>query len=119
MQSSPGLFDSHSLFADMYAKPADYLNGTAPLNVTGAVHSCVFEEGESTSDPGDCTTVEGTDRDSYLWWVSVCPSAFPFLTGLAFRFDELHPSEQADRVVAKQISEVILGEDNKWTTWFS
>ena len=67
MQSSPGLFDTHSLFADMYANPADYLNGTAPLNVTGAVHSCVFEEGESTSDPGDCTTVEGTDRDSYLW----------------------------------------------------
>ena len=51
----------------MYNNPADYLNGTAPLNVTGAVHSCVFEEGESTSDPGDCTTVEGTDRDSYLW----------------------------------------------------
>ncbi|KAL1672382.1 GDSL lipase/esterase [Schizophyllum commune] len=96
-----GLFDSHSLFADMYVNPADYLNGTAPLNVTGAVHSCVFEEGESTSNPGDCTTIEGTDRDSYLW------------------FDELHPSEQADRVVAKQISEVILGEDNKWTTWFS
>ena len=119
MQSSPGLFDSHFLFADMYNNPADYLNGTAPLNVTGAVHSCVFKEGESTSDPGDCTTVEGTDRDSYLWCVSIHPSAFPFFKGLAFRFDELHPSEQADRVVAKQISEVILGEDNKWTTWFS
>ena len=39
--------------------------------------------------------------------------------GTCFRFDELHPSEQADRVVAKQISEVILGEENKWTTWFS
>ncbi|KAL1747183.1 GDSL lipase/esterase [Schizophyllum fasciatum] len=96
-----GLFDAHALFADMYNNPADYLNGTAPLNVTGAVHACVYEEGQSTSDPVECTTVQGTDRDSYLW------------------YDELHPSEQADRIVAQQIAEVILGEDNIWTTWLS
>ena len=63
----PGLFDSHSLFADMFARPQLYLNGTAPLNVTGAVHACVFQLNESTSDPGVCTDATGTDQDSFLW----------------------------------------------------
>ncbi len=62
-----GLFDSHSLFADMFARPQLYLNGTAPLNVTGAVHACVFRLNESTSDPGVCTDATGTDQDSFLW----------------------------------------------------
>ncbi|KAI0630857.1 GDSL lipase/acylhydrolase [Trametes polyzona] len=88
-----GLFDAHSLFADMYAHPEQYLNGTAPLNVTAPVSAC------HTADT--CTVVEGTDKDSYLW------------------YDPLHPSEQANRVVAQQISQIVLGEENKWTTWFS
>jgi len=94
-----GIFDSHSLFADMYAHPALYLNGTAPLNTTGAVQTCVFQLNESTSNPGDCTIITGTDKDSYLW------------------FDELHPSEQADRVVAREIAQVIEGQENRWTDW--
>ncbi|RPD58829.1 GDSL lipase/acylhydrolase [Lentinus tigrinus ALCF2SS1-7] len=96
-----GLFDSHSLFADMFARPQLYLNGTAPLNVTGAVHACIFQLNESTSDPGVCTDATGTDQDSFLW------------------FDELHPSVQAERVVAKAISDVIHRKTEKWTTWFS
>ncbi|RDX40992.1 hypothetical protein OH76DRAFT_1412498 [Lentinus brumalis] len=96
-----GLFDSHSLFADMFARPQLYLNGTAPLNVTGAVHACVFKLNESTSDPGVCTDATGTDQDSFLW------------------FDELHPSVQAERVVAKAISDVIHRKTEKWTTWLS
>ena len=63
------LFDSHALFADMYAHPKEYLNGTAPLNVTGAVHACVYDLNEPTSDPGNCTTAVGTDQDSFLWCV--------------------------------------------------
>jgi hypothetical protein len=35
------------------------------------------------------------------------------------RYDELHPSEQADRMVAKQIAEVATGKANRWTTWLS
>ncbi|KAF8996011.1 GDSL lipase/acylhydrolase [Cyathus striatus] len=96
-----GIFDSHSLFADMFAHPALYLNGTAPLNITGAVRSCVFQLNESVNDSGDCRIVNGTDRDSYLW------------------FDELHPSEQADRIVAREVAEVMRGQSNKWTTWLS
>ncbi|KIJ22627.1 carbohydrate esterase family 16 protein, partial [Sphaerobolus stellatus SS14] len=93
-----GLLDSHSLFADMFAHPQLYLNGTAPLNVTGAVNSCVFD---LNSNNNTCTVAQGTARDSFLW------------------FDELHPSEQADRVVARQVADVIQGEKNKWVTWLS
>jgi len=96
-----GYFDSYSLFEDMLAHPALYLNGTAPLNITGCAHSCVFQLNEPTTDPGVCTIANGTDRDSFLW------------------YDELHPSEQTDRNIAKEIAEVIEGKQNQWTTWLS
>ncbi|KAF5381804.1 hypothetical protein D9615_005588 [Tricholomella constricta] len=83
-----GLFDSHALFTDMYEHPATYLNGTAPLNVTGSVDSCVFEENGSSAS---CTKVNGPARDSFLW------------------YDELHPSEQAHRTVAREVATVIQG----------
>ncbi|KAL1727935.1 GDSL lipase/esterase [Schizophyllum commune] len=95
------LFDSHSLFNDMIANPEQYLNGTAPVNLTTAIRTCDWQENEDPTDTVPCTVVNGTDRDSYMWQ------------------DELHPSEQADRIVAQQIAEVLQGEDNKYTTWLS
>ncbi len=35
------------------------------------------------------------------------------------KFDELHPSVQAERVVAKAISDVIHSKTEEWTTWLS
>ncbi|KAI0816994.1 hypothetical protein BC628DRAFT_1094910 [Trametes gibbosa] len=96
-----GLFDSHALFTDMIRRPQLYLNGTAPLNVTGAVHACVFQEGESSLDAGVCTDAVGTDRDSFLW------------------FDELHPSEQADRKIGEIMADTIHRKSEKWITWLS
>ncbi|KAG6824230.1 hypothetical protein H0H92_007605 [Tricholoma furcatifolium] len=97
-----GYFDSHSLFADMYANPQKYLNGTVPFNVTGCINSCVYQLNEDTSDTGDCTVVtDKSAQDSYLW------------------YDELHPSEQSDRVVAREIATVIEGSPSQWTTWLS
>ncbi|KAK7685016.1 hypothetical protein QCA50_011851 [Cerrena zonata] len=96
-----GLFDSYALFSDMIAHPQLYLNGTVPLNVTGASHSCVFELNESTSSGGVCTDNVGPAADSFLW------------------FDELHPSEQADRVVAREVAATIRRESSKWATWLS
>ncbi|KAJ7171054.1 GDSL lipase/acylhydrolase [Mycena filopes] len=92
------LFDSHSLVQDMYNHPANYLNGTAPLNVTGCWNSCIAPQGG-----GDlvCTVQNGTDRDSYLW------------------ADELHPSEQADRIIAREIALTLEGKTSKWSTWLS
>ncbi|KAF5356378.1 hypothetical protein D9758_009473 [Tetrapyrgos nigripes] len=89
-----GLFDSYGLLKDMIANPSMYLNGTAPLNVTIPLKSCVYQLNESTSDTGVCTVAQGTDRDSYLW------------------YDELHPSEQADRMVAKEIAKTFMS--NVW-----
>ncbi|KAJ8080495.1 hypothetical protein PM082_017328 [Marasmius tenuissimus] len=94
------IFDSHSLFQDMIDNPSLYLNGTAPLNVTGVVQECVFEINQPNSSV--CTVVPaGPERDSYLW------------------FDELHPSEQADRIVAREIAQVIGGGENNFTTWLN
>ncbi|KAJ3554813.1 hypothetical protein NM688_g2912 [Phlebia brevispora] len=82
-----GLFDSHALFQDIYGHPAKYLNGTAPLNVTGCIKSCPALA-NGTSLP--CTIVKGSDKDSYLW------------------YDEIHPSEQANRVVAREFTDAVL-----------
>ena len=35
------------------------------------------------------------------------------------RYDELHPSVQAERVVAKALSDVIHRRSEKWITWLS
>ncbi len=64
---SVGLFDSYGLFSDILAHPQLYLNGTAPLNTTGAIRSCIFKEGEDTSDTGSCTIATGTAVDSFVW----------------------------------------------------
>ncbi|KAJ7694833.1 carbohydrate esterase family 16 protein [Mycena rosella] len=92
------IFDSHSLIQDMFDHPALYLNGTAPLNVTGCWNSCVAPVGG-----GDltCTVQNGTARDSYLWT------------------DELHPSEQTDRIVAREIALTLEGNTSKWATWLN
>ena len=35
------------------------------------------------------------------------------------RYDELHPSEVADKIVGREIAAVIKGEQSKWTTWLN
>ncbi|KAJ7449218.1 GDSL lipase/esterase [Mycena latifolia] len=92
------IFDSHSLIQDIYDHPALYLNGTVPLNVTGCWNSCVapFGGGNLT-----CTVQQGTARDSYLWT------------------DELHPSEQADRIVAREIALTMEGKTSNFATWLN
>ncbi|KAE9405297.1 hypothetical protein BT96DRAFT_988578 [Gymnopus androsaceus JB14] len=94
-----GVFDSFGLFLDMFNDPKNYFNGTAPLNVTFPIRSCVCH---LDSDEVICTEVESEhERDSYMWW------------------DELHPSEQAQRIVAKEIAEVIDTGFNKWSKWLT
>jgi hypothetical protein len=83
------LFDTWSLFHDIYNNPSTYLNGTTPLNVTSSVVQC-FRDGQCT---------RSSSPDSYLW------------------FDDLHPSEQADRVVAKEFLNVVSGESKFATYW--
>lgn len=49
----------------MFDNPARYLNGTAPLNITGSVDACVYPLGGGTPN---CTVATGTAKDSFLWW---------------------------------------------------
>jgi hypothetical protein len=42
----------------------------------------------------------GTDKDSFLW------------------YDELHPSEQTDRVLAREITDVVKNGSKKWTRYY-
>ncbi|EJD35181.1 GDSL lipase/acylhydrolase [Auricularia subglabra TFB-10046 SS5] len=103
-QTLPGariaLFDSHALFTDMYTNPALYLNGTAPLNVTGSIAGCPFELNGGPVGGACPPIVEAAERDSFLW------------------FDELHPSEQANRIVAREMAGALRG-NTRWATWIS
>lgn len=76
---------------DIYNDPSQYLNGTAPLSATGYVHHC-------NTTGGDCTT--NKSPDSYMW------------------YDELHPSEQTERVIAKEFVNVVEGS-SQWATYWS
>ena len=98
--ASAALFDSHALFTDMFNNPSRYLNGTVPPNVTGSIAACEFElHGGPVG--GSCPLpVLGPAQDSFLW------------------FDELHPSQQADRVVARELASAVRG-NTRWATWIS
>jgi phospholipase/lecithinase/hemolysin len=74
---------------DIWNRPSLYLNGTAPLNVTGYVTQC-----------SNTTCADSAARDSYMW------------------YDELHPSEQTDRIIAQEFVEVVQ-EKSKWATYWT
>ncbi|KAJ6035970.1 hypothetical protein N7540_000249 [Penicillium herquei] len=72
---------------DVWENPGNYLNGTAPYNVTSSIHRC-----------GSACDSDAV-RDSYMW------------------YDDLHPSEQTDRVVAREFVKVVKGQ-SKWATYW-
>lgn len=74
---------------EIWLHPRYYLNGTLPLNVTGYILQC---------SGGECASAES--RDSFMW------------------YDELHPSEQTDRILAREFSKVVNGT-SKWATYWS
>ncbi|KAI9870229.1 MAG: hypothetical protein M1830_004504 [Pleopsidium flavum] len=84
------MFDVYSLILDIYTKPSSYLNGTAPANVTGFSHQCSVNGTMCTMD---------SSPDSFLW------------------FDELHPSEQTDRIIARNFVDVING-NSSYATYY-
>lgn len=85
-------FDVNALMTDIWKNPTKegYLNGTAPPNVTGVVDKCDV-------NGNNCT--KAASPDSYLY------------------FDELHPSEQASRIVAREFKGV-LGGQSKWAKYW-
>jgi phospholipase/lecithinase/hemolysin len=85
-------FDVNALITDIWTNPSKegYLNGTAPFDVKGIVEKCDVQG-------NNCTRAESPD--SFLW------------------FDELHPSEQASRIVAREFKGV-LGGESKWAKYW-
>jgi phospholipase/lecithinase/hemolysin len=77
-------------FSDIIEDPEHFLNGTAKPNVTGSCFSC---------QTGECQRC--TSRDSFLW------------------FDELHPSEQASRLIAKEFKKITDGLSKHAEYWES
>jgi phospholipase/lecithinase/hemolysin len=73
---------------NIYNNPSAYLNGTAPLNVAVPVRDCT---------PEVCITNESPD--SHMWW------------------DDLHPSEQTQRVIAREFVSVIEGKSQYASYW--
>lgn len=67
-----------------------YLNGSAPANVTGQSHQCSVNGTMCINDPSP---------DSFLW------------------YDGLHPSEQTDRIIAREFVGV-LGGMSKFASYF-
>lgn len=76
---------------DVHNNPFNYLNGTAPFDVNGYVNHC-------NTTGGDCVT--NPSPDSFAW------------------YDELHPSEQVDCVIAREFVEVV-GGTSTWATYWS
>jgi len=89
--ASFAIYDVHSLITDIYNNPSQYLNGTTPANVTGFYFHC-----DLTGN--NCTTVDA-DYDSFLW------------------FDELHPTQRTDQIIAEHFVDVIKGNSSYATYW--
>jgi len=83
-------FDVNSLMTDIYNNPANYLNGTAPLNVQSVAHVCNVQG-------ANCTT--SSSPDSFVW------------------YDPLHPSEQTSRVIAREFVGVLGGKSKYARYW--
>ncbi|GFF52113.1 LOW QUALITY PROTEIN: hypothetical protein IFM46972_09459 [Aspergillus udagawae] len=77
----------HSQMTDIWANPSHYLNGTAPYNLTSSVYRC------------GSACASNAVRDSYLW------------------YDDLHPSEQTDRIIAREFVNVVKGKI--WAAYYS
>ncbi|KAJ7157943.1 GDSL lipase/esterase [Mycena crocata] len=82
------VFDTYGFFEDMYNEPTRWFNGSIPANMTGHCHQCPDPDDFMQCGVGDCTIAE---RDSYMWW------------------DELHPSEQTGRNLAREMSKKLAG----------
>jgi phospholipase/lecithinase/hemolysin len=67
-----------------------YFNGSAPANVTGFVNHCDI-------DGSNC--VESDSPDSFLWQ------------------DELHPTEQTGRLIAREFVNVLAGNSTFASYW--
>lgn len=65
------LFDVWSLLSNIYDNPSEYLNGSAPLNVTGFDHHC------NTTGQACVLEYGGLSPDSFMWYDELHPRYVP------------------------------------------
>ncbi|OBT41293.1 hypothetical protein VE00_08422 [Pseudogymnoascus sp. WSF 3629] len=85
------IFDTHRLITDIYNNPTTYLNGTGTLHVNEPYQVC-------PPAGGNCVNSKES-LDNFLW------------------FDELHPSERTDQVIATHFLDVVKGTSKFATYW--
>jgi len=88
-EASFAVFDVHGLMTDMYNSPENYF--PSPANVTGQYYLCPPLGGTCTSS--------ALGMEHYMW------------------YDELHPSEQTDKIVAKEFVKVVEGTSKYAAYW--
>ncbi|KAK4449916.1 hypothetical protein QBC34DRAFT_298330 [Podospora aff. communis PSN243] len=86
------LFDVHSLLLDIIKAPQSFLD--APYNVTGYFRHC---QATNNSNCNDLTNLG--PKSGFLW------------------YDELHPSEKADSIIAKNFIDVVAGSSKYGTRY--
>jgi len=87
--ASIAIYDVNSLITDIYNNPTQYLE--APANVTGYYRYCNLNSSV-------CTPSE-EPAHSFLW------------------YDELHPSERTDQIIAQEFLNVVGGNSSYATYW--
>ncbi|KAK5169906.1 uncharacterized protein LTR77_005884 [Saxophila tyrrhenica] len=87
------LFDTWQLLTEIYTNPTAYLNGSMPAKVSDYEHHC------DVSGENCAYEYNHTSPDSFMWW------------------DELHPSEQVHRVIAREVVETLEGRSQYAAYW--
>jgi phospholipase/lecithinase/hemolysin len=87
--ASFAVFDVNTLLTNVYNNPAEFF--TAPFNVTGPFHQC-----DATGTV--CVNQAGT-LDQYMW------------------YDDLHPSQRTDEIIATEFVKVVKGTSTFATYW--
>jgi phospholipase/lecithinase/hemolysin len=87
--ASFAVFDVHGLITDIYNNPTQYL--TSPANVTGQYSLCDLTGANCKNS--------ALSLDHFLW------------------YDELHPSQRTDEIIAKEFANVVKGSSKYATYW--
>jgi len=90
--ASIAVFDTHSLISDIYYNPTKYL--TSPANVTGQYYLCDVATGSICAP-----TKPGTTLNQFLW------------------YDELHPTQRTDQIIAQEFAKVVKGTSYYASYW--
>ncbi|KAF9887336.1 hypothetical protein FE257_010331 [Aspergillus nanangensis] len=84
------VMDIYGLLSDIYHHPGEYFHSQAPANVTGYIHHC---------DAGGQNCIRLENEDSFMW------------------FDESHPSQRTEQIIAEEFVGVVRGE-SKWASYW-